>query len=282
MYFLCSKEIYHSLAARDSPQMVCGEIYFGWLRRAPLGGTLSRNLSIGEVWPKNFSTEPPESGELVKSQENLGAVRSNIGHFLPDFCPWTGIRQLSQESSASYSHGSSPARKLIREGPRTHWMWLLNSKEPVPHTLGTTGFVTRPVGERIQLAFRRGAGANLQLYQHLDTQSSLNIQDFEEQPNALLASIHAWKSGKVWPQVLTTKRLERAKNAGKCVVIPTCVCPTSSVPADAFLIKYRVWRHLGRHQHSLRSHGRTNFEKNSPGAQHPWQTVPKTAQFHGT
>ena len=108
------------------------------------------------------------------------------------------------------------------------------------------------------------------------------------QPNALLASVQCmekrkiWNMRMVWQQVLTAKRLERAKNAGKCVVIPTCVCPTSSVPADAFLIKYRVWRHLGRHQHSLRSHGRTNFEKNSPGAQHPWQTVPKTAQFHGT
>ena len=75
-------------------------------------------------------------------------------------------------------------------------MWLLNSKEPVPHTLGMTRFVTRPVGERIQLAFRRGAGANLQLYQHLDTQSSLNIQDFEEQPNALLASIQCMEKRK--------------------------------------------------------------------------------------
>ena len=108
------------------------------------------------------------------------------------------------------------------------------------------------------------------------------------QPNALLASIQCmekrkiWNMRMVWQQVLTAKRLERAKNAGKCAVIPTCVCPTSSVPADAFLVKYRVWRHLGRHQHSLRSHGRTNFEKNSPGAQHAWQTVPKTAQFHGT
>ena len=44
------REIYHSLAARDSPQMVCGEIFFGWLRRAPLGGALTRNFSIGEVF----------------------------------------------------------------------------------------------------------------------------------------------------------------------------------------------------------------------------------------
>ena len=120
----------------------------------------------------------------------------------------------------------------------------------------------------------------------------LNIQDFEEelQPNALLASIQCMqKGGKIWnmcmvcQQVLTAKRLERAKNAGKCVVIQSCVCPTPSVPADAFFTKYRAWRHLGRHKHSLRSHGRTNFvEKNSPGGQHPWQTVRQTPQFHGT
>ena len=77
----------------------------------------------------------------------------------------------------------------------------------------------------------------------------LNIQDFEEelQPNALLASIQSMeKCGKIWnmcmvcQQVLTAKRLEREKNAGKRVVIQSCVCPTPSVPADAFLTKYRV------------------------------------------
>ena len=72
----------------------------------------------------------------------------------------------------------------------------------------------------------------------------------------------------VCQQVLIAKRLERAKNAGKRVVIQSCVCPTPSVPADAFLTKYRVWRHLGRHKHRLRSHGGTNFaETNSPGGQ---------------
>ena len=41
------------------------------------------------------------------------------------------------------------------------------------------------------------------------------------------------------------------KNAGKRVVIQSCVCPAPSVPADAFLTKYRVWRHLGRYKHNL-------------------------------
>ena len=59
--------------------------------------------------------------------------------------------------------------------------------------------------------------------------------------------------------------------------------PESSVRTHAFLTKYRVRRHLGRYRHSLQSHGRTNFvEKNSPGGQHPWQTVRQSPQLHGT
>ena len=119
----------------------------------------------------------------------------------------------------------------------------------------------------------------------------LNIQDFEEelQPNALLAAIQSMEKRKIWnmcmvcQQVLTAKRLEREKNAGKRVVIQSCVCPTPSVSADAFLTKYRVWRHLGRYKHRLRSHGGTNFaETNSPGGQHSWQTVRQSPQLHST
>ena len=92
-----------------------------------------------------------------------------------------------------------------------------------------------------------------------------------------------WNMCMVCQQVLIAKRLERAKNAGKRVVIQSCACPTPSVPADAFLTKYGVWRHLGRHKHRLRSHGGTNFaETNSPGGQNTWQTVRQSPQLHGT
>ena len=74
----------------------------------------------------------------------------------------------------------------------------------------------------------------------------LNIQDFEEelQPNALLASIQSMeKCGKIWnmcmvcQQVLTAKRLEREKNAGKRVVIQSCVCPYTFCSSWCFLDK---------------------------------------------
>ena len=97
--FFVRRDIYHSLAARNLsqpsgerfPQMVCGEIFFGWLQRAPLGGALTRNLSIGELFglsengkssQKSFPLEPPGRGELLVEELSpgiLGALLSNIG-----------------------------------------------------------------------------------------------------------------------------------------------------------------------------------------------------------
>ena len=54
--FFVRRDIYHSLAARNLsqpsgerfPQMVCGEIFFGWLQRAPLGGSHQEPLNHQE------------------------------------------------------------------------------------------------------------------------------------------------------------------------------------------------------------------------------------------
>ena len=115
--FFVRQEIYHSLAARNLsqpsgerfPQMVCGEIFFGWLQRAPLGGALTRNLSIGELFglsengkssQKSFPLEPPGRSSSWRSshQEYLEPYLAIlVGHFLARLdifypCIRTGIR----------------------------------------------------------------------------------------------------------------------------------------------------------------------------------------------